>query len=270
MRFFEEPLRLEECILYGAGHGDSNSLACYGEDLYRICSVTSGEGFVICRENKTKVSSGSVFVCFPYEKISVSGEFEYDAAFISVNIGKYSDSLDRIGTEFLMGDNRSFYNPNVSETLKNLSLELSSDAEFFSNELVSLLCSQLIVYVLRAFGARTDEKQIDEVNYRVCSRVMNYIDSKIYTMKNLREVATAMGYNYSYISTLFHKTTGMTLNGYFKNKRMNEAKKLLSDNKMSISEIARVMNYSSVYAFSKAFKEHFGASPGHYSGRFTK
>ena len=36
---------------------------------------------------------------------------------------------------------------------------------------------------------------------------------------------------------------------------------MLGENKMKIGEIAEQLNYSSVYAFSKAYKKKYGISP---------
>lgn len=270
MRVFEKPVKYDECSLHAAGHDKCVVPFVCDTDLYGVFSVSSGSGKIKCNNVEMEIGKEDIFICFPHEKMEISGDFEYDAAFVSVNSNRYGEGLGCVRINCMIGETRVFKNEHVSDTLKNLSQELSSQEGTFSNELVSLLCSQLVVYILRAFDVKTSERKADDANYKVCSQVMSYIDSRVYTMKNLREVAFAMGYNYSYISTLFHKTTGMTLNGYFKEKRMNEAKKLLSDNNISISEIARIMNYSSVYAFSKAFKEYFGSSPGHYCGRFTK
>ena len=93
---------------------------------------------------------------------------------------------------------------------------------------------------------------------------MKYIDDRIYNIKNLSEISKDIGYNYSYLSMLFKKVHGTTLSYYFRSKRMEEAKKLLKYSNIKITKIAKMLNYSNVYAFSKAFKTHFGESPKHY------
>ncbi len=83
-------------------------------------------------------------------------------------------------------------------------------------------------------------------------------------MKNLEELATVTDYSYGYLSALFRETTRGTLQNYFKDKKLDAARLLLIEGKMTVTEISELLNYSSVYAFSKAFKEQFGVSPKNY------
>ena len=83
-------------------------------------------------------------------------------------------------------------------------------------------------------------------------------------MKNLEELTEVMKYNYSYLSTLFKKTTGNTLLSYYYAKRLDVARMLILENSLKISEIAEQLGYSSLYAFSRAFKDMYGLSPKQY------
>ena len=264
-------IKLADCTLYMAGHGETALPPEIPSAVYTFMCARNGSCVLSAAGKTVKTEKNSIAVLLPREKISLTEDgFECDIAVLSVDSKRYRDVFSLLDSERQELSSRVFFDENIESVIGNLCREIDSQSMAYSAELLSLMCSQLVVYSIRHFGlAMSGNVNNNVVNVRICTQVMNYIDSHIFTMRNLREVAAAMGYNYSYTSSLFHKTTGVTLNNYFKNKRMSEAKKLLADSKMSISEIARIMNYSSVYAFSKAFKEHFGASPGHYSGRFT-
>ena len=90
---------------------------------------------------------------------------------------------------------------------------------------------------------------------------MNYIDTHIYTMASLSDVADAMHYNYSYISDLFKRTTDETLSAYYRRKRLDTARLLLSEGKLSVTQISELLNFSSIYTFSRSYKDYFGVSP---------
>ncbi len=270
---FENGLKLQDCIIRSAGHGSTVSKLVSDEETYKLVSVTHGVGKLCAFSSETFIKEGSLVFMLPGDRFEIIGNdgrvVKYDFLEFTVCSDKYGIDFDEVCKKLMNGENRVLEDKSISFSLGSLCSELERTNGEISVDLISHISSQLILYILRYYGYSTFEKHAqNDANVKVCNQIMSYIDNRIYSMKNLREVATAMGYNYSYISTLFHKTTGVTLNNYFKTKRMNEARKLLSDNRMSVSEIARVMNYSSVYAFSKAFKEHFGASPGRYSGRF--
>ena len=90
---------------------------------------------------------------------------------------------------------------------------------------------------------------------------MYYIDTHLYTMQSLAEIADAMNYNYSYLSALFRQHSSTTLLEYYRNRRLEAAKLLLAEGKLSVGAIADLLRYSSVYTFSRAYKEKYGISP---------
>ena len=98
----------------------------------------------------------------------------------------------------------------------------------------------------------------------LCYQIMHYVDTHIYTMDSLSELADTTSYNYSYLSDLFKKVTGDTLQSYYQSRRLRAAQLLLRENKLKLGEIASLLRYSSIYAFSRAFKDRFGLSPSEY------
>jgi len=97
-----------------------------------------------------------------------------------------------------------------------------------------------------------------------CYQLMNYIDTHIYSLKSLNELSVVTGYNYSYLSSLFKKTTKNTLSEYYSEKRLELSKHMLLENKLSITEIAEQLNYSSRFTYTKAFTNKYGISPANY------
>ena len=83
-------------------------------------------------------------------------------------------------------------------------------------------------------------------------------------MKNLSELCDATNYSYGYLSTLFKNTTSQNLYDFYKERRINAACLLLKESKLSVTEISEVLGYSSLFAFSKAFKKQMNLSPKKY------
>ena len=68
----------------------------------------------------------------------------------------------------------------------------------------------------------------------------------------------------SYISTLFKKTMGISINEYVHEVKINRAKILLKTTSKTMIEIAQQLGYSDSSHFSKKFKEKAGLSPISY------
>lgn len=273
MRIFDIPMELDECNVHCAGHC-TMTLPCVDKDdrFFSLISVTSGSGFIHTFGKTHSIKSGYVFLAFPYEKYRIeserTAELEYDLLSFSLTSKKQQKTLSSIKLDSIPLQERIWESNNVSSAVKTIYKEFEQPK--VSKERTSLLCSQVIVCLSQKYEPfKVSIDNGDDAIARLCILVMNYIDSHVFEIKNLSQVASVLGYNYCYLSSLFRKTTGNTIKNYFSNKKMSVASQLLSDKKKTVSYIAKMLNYSGVYAFSKAFKTHFGVSPIKYRSSIT-
>jgi AraC-like DNA-binding protein len=68
------------------------------------------------------------------------------------------------------------------------------------------------------------------------------------------------GYSYNYLSSVFKETTGVTLSHYYHERRLEAAALLLREG-FSVTRTSALLGYSSIYAFSNAYKKRYGISP---------
>lgn len=87
--------------------------------------------------------------------------------------------------------------------------------------------------------------------------------------KNLkaRDVATTVNLSESYFTIYFKAKTGQNFRDYVLNARTELAKQLLSEGRLSISEVAYAAGYQDYRSFSRAFKNVTGISPSDYQNR---
>ena len=57
---------------------------------------------------------------------------------------------------------------------------------------------------------------------------------------------------------------GISSSDFIRNIRMEQAARLLSEQKLNITQVAYAVGYSNLSYFSTAFKKHFGISPTEY------
>ena len=271
--FAENPLIFNDFRLIQIGRlyfapSDSVKLHIHRE-WYELTIITDGEGFVITNGIATPVKRGSIYLSLPCDmhEIRSSGEkpMKYDFfSFYSEN-PKYKSELERI-SNCITPEDRVFFDERISSLVCDAIMEFVDDAKF-SDDILYSIFNQIMIYVIRDFENKTARSRITAASQSdaMCYRMMNYIDTHIYTLCNLESIADAMKYNYSYLSALFKKTTGNTLLSYYKTKRLEVAKFLILEGKMKISDIAETLNYSSLYSFSRAFKEEYGISPKQFA-----
>jgi YesN/AraC family two-component response regulator len=97
--------------------------------------------------------------------------------------------------------------------------------------------------------------------------ILQYIDANFNKNINLDGVAYNFGYNSSYLSRLFKHIKGVSFTDYLGKKRIEYAKKLLTNQNKTIKEIAVESGYNSTGIFIKAFEKIEGVTPGEFRKR---
>ena len=241
-------------------------------DLFELTVVTDGAGTVTTNGVLSKVKNGDIYLSMPYDihKIESDGEnpLKYDFFAFKIKDNIFKEKLDRINEDYHSPDMRIFHDERVRRLIANAIAELASP-NMYSGELLNAVFRQILIYLIRDFQKSPKKNYPDNVTGAeiLCYRLMNYIDTHIYTMKNLSELCEATDYSYGYLSALFKKTTSETLYDYYNKKRADAAHLLLNENKLTVTEISEVLGYSTLYSFSKAFKKQFGLSPKLYRKR---
>ena len=93
---------------------------------------------------------------------------------------------------------------------------------------------------------------------------IQYIQSNISYAITAQEVADHIGINLRHLNRLFHNVCGQSVYQQIQQIRMKHAQMLLETTSMSLSDVAESMDFSSVYAFSRAFKSVCGVPPGKF------
>lgn len=80
-------------------------------------------------------------------------------------------------------------------------------------------------------------------------------------------IAEHLSVNASYLSDVFKSETKIGLSEYITQVRIHNAKKLLSDNSISIQEVAKAVGCNSLQYFYQLFKKETGITPAEYQKR---
>lgn len=239
-------------------------------DLFELTVVTDGEGVIFTNGVPSKVARGDIYLSFPQELhqvvSSAHAPLRFDFFAFQPTETHFGDELLQIAQQY-PPDNRVVQDERITNLIGEAIAEFLNKQTHFE-ELLYCQFRQILIYLLRAFNALQALPSVNTAQPKAfCYQLMNYIDTHIYSMKTLQEMATAFNYNYSYLSALFKQTTGESLSAYHRKKKLETAAALLKENGLGITQIAELLHYSSPYAFSRAFKAEYGVSPKHFSVR---
>jgi len=94
-------------------------------------------------------------------------------------------------------------------------------------------------------------------------RVKNYIKHAYMNNITVEQIAASIPLDRRYLTRIFKRETGMTVQEYIISIRMKNACDLLEKGK-SVVETAMLCGYTDTCNFSKMFKRTYGVSPGEY------
>lgn len=105
-------------------------------------------------------------------------------------------------------------------------------------------------------------------NFRLAKRIQEYINMH-YCDKNLSLVMIAEVFDVSagYLSRFYKDQFGYNISEYIQNKRVEASKKLLTNSKMSIGDIAEELGFGTINSYIKAFKKYEVITPGEFRTR---
>ncbi|MDD2256335.1 MAG: AraC family transcriptional regulator [Bacteroidales bacterium] len=112
----------------------------------------------------------------------------------------------------------------------------------------------------------SEEQLVDDTKKAVVDLIhrMNNVNSIVQKSDYLVE---RLGVSYQKLSRLFSKHEGMTLEKYIIQHKIERIKQLINEGEFSLSEIAYMMDYSSVQYLSNQFKKHTGLSVRDYRSK---
>lgn len=98
----------------------------------------------------------------------------------------------------------------------------------------------------------------------IASKIYNGIDKNFFRFDVVNEIISELGISNNYANILFKQKYNRTIFEFLVFKRIETAKKMLSDKNMHIYEIAQKVGYTSNTYFSTAFRQYTGLSPKEY------
>ena len=239
---------------------------------FELTVVTDGRGKIETNGVVCPVERGDIYLSLPCDAHKITSDerepLKYDFFSFYTEREDYHREEERIAQEYLATDRRVFRDERIRSLIGDAIAAFSQEGNY-TKDLLAAIFRQIVLYLFRDLAGQEPVPRSHTVlpAETLCYRMMNYIDTHIYSMKSLSELSAVVGYSYGYLSTLFKKTTGETLAEYYHKKRLELSRLLILEGRLTITEIAEALNYASVYVFSRAFSARFGLSPRCYRQR---
>ena len=104
-------------------------------------------------------------------------------------------------------------------------------------------------------------------NYTICRKISKARDILTENFQNpptIHELAAEVGTNECTLKKVFKQMFSMTIFDYLNDIRMNKSARFLTENELTINEIAAELGFSSQSHFCTAFRKKYGVTPKEY------
>ncbi len=124
-------------------------------------------------------------------------------------------------------------------------------------EMVRCYLTEILVYSARLAdkGERTRE------HHPAVAAMAEFLYEHAEQPLSLELLSKNLGYAPQYLSSLFHKESGMSLSAYLQRLRVEKACLLLSEHRLSVSQIAQEVGYGDLKHFNAIFRRYKNMSP---------
>ncbi|GAB6261012.1 AraC family transcriptional regulator [Photobacterium sp. 53610] len=153
-----------------------------------------------------------------------------------------------------------FHLDNQAQTLiRALTAEMQANPDDW---LLSKACTDTLMCVLqRHFKPLASERYLPRLNM---DAIDHYIQQHLSRKITVAQLAGLVFLGESQFHVVFKEQTGMTPHQYVLLKRLEFARQLMEEPRLSLAQIAQSSGFASQSNFTQAFSRHFGVSPAKF------
>ena len=148
-------------------------------------------------------------------------------------------------------------------------------AKPFSMEELHILIDNLVDNVRRLKGKyevrqitkdNMDEVELQGNDDRFLEKVVQHINENLMDPRfTIEDLAQKVGVSRTHLHRQMKRLAGVNCSEFVKNIRLEQAARLIKENKVNVSQVAFAVGYNSQTHFSTQFKKYFGMTPKEYA-----
>ncbi len=226
-----------------------------------ILTFVKGTADVSLNERHVTVNAGDTVVvnsnCL--HSVSSSAELVYycliiDRAFCLQN---YFDTSKMVFAELI-------HDEEVFHKMSLLAKEFGNEDGEYRTQVIRAHVLEICAHLCRFYTSDERAESTESHLLSCIKRALGHIHTNYKSNISLDEIAELVGLSKFYFAREFRRVTGYTLVAYINLVRCEKAKKLLSENRLSVGVISEECGFSNQSYFTKIFTAYTGRRPGEY------
>lgn len=145
------------------------------------------------------------------------------------------------------------------------------NAPLGSQQMIVLLLEQILLQLLRQtregqhpgeqeMSHLTEERNAADITNQLTALMREHLDGSL----SFEEICRKSGLSQTALKACFRRYNRMGVMEYYQRLRIEEARRLLREGRLNVTQTAEALGYSSIHAFSRQFKRLMGVTPLNY------
>ena len=249
----------------------------HAHNAFEILLCLSGDAVISVKGKKYRMKSGDIALISPHQVHDILSESRASARFLIVQVSR------NFLQEYLSGLKTTVFSDTLitdvlekekADELRKVLLSLAIEYFSLSNENEGIIVIYKLVGILAFFLSNLAYTRFTEQEYlehtkiigRV-TRIAEYIDKNYQYKVTLEDIAAEEDLSANYVSQFFTKYIGVTFQKYLNNVRLEAALRLLTDDSLTVSEVANYSGFADAKYMAQVFRRYFGCPPNEYRKR---
>jgi AraC-like DNA-binding protein len=149
-------------------------------------------------------------------------------------------------------------------------LEKRQDSPFGSEQLIKIYLEMFLINLIRKCSfvhnsVRLNKSTLERMEKDLVDDIIEYMHQNISSELAFEDICNHFSLGKTHLKTLFKSKTNIGVMTYFKQLKINDAKRLIREQQYNFTEVAYMLGYKSVHTFSRSFKEATNMSPSEYA-----
>ncbi len=154
-------------------------------------------------------------------------------------------------------------------------MTIKESAPFGSSQMTKNLLEMFLILLRRNKAIATKEQRNNLIIDGIAvsehvKEVLDIINCNIYSILSIKEICKQLNISKSYLKKIFSQYYKGGIIHYYNSLKIKEAKKLLRENNLTITQISEALCFESPQYFSKCFKKFTNKTPTQYKKSIIK
>jgi AraC-like DNA-binding protein len=271
-------------IAYRLEDKEPQNIGYHYHEGYEVIQIWSGKGCLLVEDRIFPMQEGCIYIINALVSHCTNPDpgVPYTRSKITFSATYIHSLLEQMGQlqllEPFVSKGKgfcSFISPDThmreefDRLFKKIALESCTRKDAYEALINAYLVEMLsMIYRWYLKSENSSNTRVNAVNKHI-NHIMDRINSNLFEDMSIDALSSGLHLSKYYLCHLFKSTTGLTITQYVIERRVSEAKKLLTSSDEAISEIAMITGFKSFSAFSRTFKRITGYTPAGYRKRFS-